>query len=316
MYSVLTTVSLPVLLVIGFIFFTISNLVSSRDFASYIWCASAGIAALFFGYMYSDVQVPIHAYGTMMLVGFIFGSLVLSRNCRQVGINKEFASDTAVMVLFAGIIGARLLYFVEDAASRQKLFEAPWTIIQIWEGGLTFYGGLIFAGFVLIYLCRKNKIPVMLFMDAVSPAIILGLAFGRIGCLLNGCCYGVETASSFSLQFPENVMTGVDHTIHVVPTQPISTAYSLLIFFVLLALFKRRKFDGYVFVWLGLLYSIARFIIEFWRGDNVEFLLGMTISQFISMIIFIMSVLFYFYLKKNGQGPTILPPEEEPQTDG
>lgn len=237
-------------------------------------------------------SIKIYAWGTMLAVALIVIYFLLSRRFKEEGINPDYVIDLILVTVVAGLVGARLAYVF--------LYEWPYysahplKILAIGEGGLAglvWYGG--FAGGLLaaIVYVRYRRLNFWALADMVSPYLALGYSIVRIGCFLNGCCYGKVTSSRWGVVFP-----GLDGLPHY-PTQLYSSAINLAIFLVLLYLYRRRTFTGEVFVaYLGL-YCLYRFVIEFWR-ENL--LIGgvLTVSQWISLGVFVVTWMLYWGLKK------------------
>ncbi|MFA5863237.1 MAG: prolipoprotein diacylglyceryl transferase [Phycisphaerae bacterium] len=146
--------------------------------------------------------IPIRSYGLMMMVGFLVALQLASRRARKCGANEEIVVNLCLLSLVSGIIGARIFYVVHNwtqfAAASNPLFAA----INLTSGGLEFYGGFLVAvASVIIYLWLKKK-SLRWYLDIMAPAIMIGLGFGRIGCFLNGCCWGAPTQCPLAIRFP------------------------------------------------------------------------------------------------------------------
>jgi phosphatidylglycerol:prolipoprotein diacylglycerol transferase len=238
----------------------------------------------------------VYSYGLMVAIGFAVATLLAYKHADEFGVNREKIIDFGIAILVGGIIGARIVYI---ALNFQYYVNNPLEIINLAKGGLVWYGAFIFGMISAAWYIRKNKMSFWATADLFAPYIALAQAFGRIGCFLNGCCYGSVAPSSFMLSvvFPgESVLR--------YPTQVFSTIMLLVIFFILRAWQKNRHFAGEIFLGYGLLYSTKRFAVEFFRGDYPKILYGLTISQLISAVIFITCAgLFayrYFNWKKNS----------------
>jgi len=144
--------------------------------------------------------LPIYGFGAMLFVTFVACYILLGRRAEREGIRKQFIHDLAIWIFVAGIIGARIVFMIQYQVPLQDFYK-------VWEGGLVFYGSAIggLVGFLLgwWFIIRKHGIDVWVLADVIAPAIALGLALGRIGCLLNGCCYGhVACADCPAVHFP------------------------------------------------------------------------------------------------------------------
>jgi len=222
--------------------------------------------------------ITIYSYGVMLTLAFGVGIYLARERALIVGISTKIIMDLGVYVLISSIIGARLLYVLTNLNEyKAHPLEAIFS-----RYGFVFYGGLILATTVGIWYLRRQKLPVWEIADISAPSIAIGQAIGRIGCFLNGCCYGKPTT------LPWGVMLLGKNPLEMTPihpTQLYSSVSDLIIFVILSCLWKRKKFDGQVFLSYLILYSIARFIIEIYRGDNPYIFLHLTLSQIISIFI-------------------------------
>lgn len=218
------------------------------------------------------------------------------------------------------VLGARGVHLL----SNYERYD--WGVLHVWEGGLAFYGGVILSGAVGLYFTRRSGLPMLRIADLVMPEVALGYGITRVGCFLNGCCYGIVAKDlPIAVTFPrlmndEFHLIGsppyLDHLSHgwvtetsdcslpVHPTQLYSVVWGLVLFGVLSWLWYRRRREGEVFAWFGLLYSVERFFMEFWRADNQrfepssEFLGWMTIWQWVSVGLFVGSAFFLLWVYK------------------
>ena len=229
--------------------------------------------------------LTVHWYGVMIALAFLAGLWTATRRARRENIPGEKIADVVLWLMAGSIIGARFAYvatYWKDEFAGQPLSE----IFMIQHGGLVYYGGLIGAGLAgSIYLCWK-KMPFWKTADALAPSIALGNVFGRIGCLLNGCCYGRACSLPWAIRFP------TDHVTHGAPVHPteIYDALDNFILYLLLAwLFRHKKFDGQVFATYLIGYAVTRTIMECFRGDyatgHIHF--GLTPGELVSIPIFI-----------------------------
>jgi len=230
--------------------------------------------------------LEIASYGTMVAIGALVGIYIASVRARRVGVNPNTILDLSLVVIITGLLGARLFFFLFDdwaELTSSGLAAGIKMFINFPSGGLSFFGALalgIPAGLIFLRLREKN---IWLVADVAMPSIALGVAFARIGCYLNGCCFGKVCASSFPLaqEFPLKSIPTEYHMAHghawpmtVYPTQFISSLYAFLIFVVLSFAFSRRRFDGQVFCLFGILYGLCRCGIEFLRADNALTVFG------------------------------------------
>jgi phosphatidylglycerol:prolipoprotein diacylglycerol transferase len=237
----------------------------------------------------------IYSYGALLALAFIAGTFLASLRAHKQGIDKNKIMDLSLYIAISSILGARIMF----VALNWGYYKAnPLDIIKLWEGGLVFYGGLICAFIVVVFFLIKNKMPVLKVLDIFAAPLALGIAIGRIGCFLNGCCYG-KISQRFGISYPalgnppafsQQVTDGLISThaqcsLPVLPTQLYLSAVCLIIFLILWRFEQRRHFQGFLFWIFILLYSFTRIIIEGLRYYDANFMLhGMSVSQLISLL--------------------------------
>ncbi len=240
----------------------------------------------------------IYSYGFFILLGFALTVLLAFLRMRrsEIKISFENVADLFFYTVLSTLVGARLLFvFINFNSYRNH----PMKIFKIWEGGLVFYGGFILAALVALGYMRRHRLPVWKLADLISPLIALGLSFGRIGCFSAGCCYGKETSLPWGVVFTDpNSLARLNVPIH--PTQLYEAFSGIVIFFILSEVEKRKTHDGQVFLLFLLLYSIIRFVIEFFRGDPRGFIFGdlLSTSQAIGLLVAIFSLFMLFFIEK------------------
>ncbi|MFP4522242.1 MAG: prolipoprotein diacylglyceryl transferase [Fibrobacterota bacterium] len=249
--------------------------------------------------------VPIHSYGFMLMLSFLFGIWLTAARASKYGIKKEHVTDLAFYIIIAVIIGARgyyvLLHYKEFIDNPGAIFNPLQNGKLVGIGGLVMLGGVILgaaAGFLFVYL---KKIPSLIMADSAAPAIASGVFLTRIGCFLNGCCWGVHTKSFLGVSFPASCPAGaVSGGAPVFPTQLFSSFNGLLIFIILLWAEKRWKtFHGFTFLLFLMLYSIHRFFIDYIRYyPECETFFGMTHNQIILLLTFSVSLGLFLKLRK------------------
>lgn len=225
--------------------------------------------------------ITVHGYGLMIAIGVIAAFFVAEYRAKRIGLDAQQVFPLGIACLIGGIVGAKVLYYITDL---KNIIADPSILLDFGDGFVVFGGilGGIFAGYLF---CRFRKLRFLKYFDLVMPSIALAQGFGRIGCLLAGCCYGEETKSTFSIVF-QNSLIAPNH-VHLIPTQPISSALDFVHFFILLFLAKRVKADGQIAGFYLIFYSAGRFVIEFFRGDLIRGTVGiLSTSQFISIFTF------------------------------
>jgi phosphatidylglycerol:prolipoprotein diacylglycerol transferase len=237
--------------------------------------------------------ITIYSYGVMVALAFIVGIIVALKQAKKEGINSEIVLDLVFWGLISSLVGARLLYVLINFSDYR---ENPLEIIMLQKGGLVFYGGLILAAMVGIGFLKKRGLEVWKIADLIAPSIVLGHSLGRIGCFLNGCCYGKEAPPPWGIKFLSQSSAGNGgHTL--IPIQLYSSLGLLILFFILRKRQEHKRFEGEIF-WLYLfLYSVLRFILEIFRGDPRGHILFFSTSQFIGIIVALVSLLILLKLK-------------------
>ena len=230
---------------------------------------------------------PVHAYGAMIALAFLSGLWTATLRARHEIISGETIGDVTLWIMIGTILGARAVYvatYWQDEFAGQPLSE----IFAIWHGGLVFYGGLIGAIVAGAIYLRWKKLPMWKIADVLAPSIALGSVFGRIGCLLNGCCYGRACELPWAITFPaDNPLHPPTTPVH--PTEIYDALLNLGLYFFLAWLFRRKKFDGQIFATYLICYAVTRSFVEYFRGDytNVHYHFGLTPAQLVSVPIFI-----------------------------
>ena len=145
------------------------------------------------------IHLTIRSFGLMMVIGFLMGFFLLGKLGRRISSNHQLITNLALYCLIAGVVGARVFYVVHHFSQMQRPLIS---MFAVWQGGLEFYGGVIFAIPVIVIYSRHYKLPIRPCLDIVAIALMLGLSFGRIGCFLNGCCFGKPTELPCAVRFP------------------------------------------------------------------------------------------------------------------
>ena len=252
-------------------------------------------------------NVGVHSYGLMILCALLAAFVVSSVRAKKIGIDPDNLPLMYLLVSVAGILGARLFYFL--FSDTEKFFNNPLIFFSGDEGGLVFYGGAIGGVLCGVVYCLLRKIPVWKMADIAGPSIMLGLALGRLGCFFGGCCHGgsieaevthtllsmkggsvvlIDHAPYLALIFVKGVGVGSIHGIPTYPTQLWEFTGALTLFFALSFMWKRlRYFDGQILATMMVLYAGLRSSIENFRGDSIRgtnVVQGLSTSQTISVV--------------------------------
>jgi len=247
--------------------------------------------------------LPVFGYGVMVFLGFLFGGWVAIRQAKRVGISSEAIWELVTWVFIAGVGGARIFYLVQKHRTVFAGVSGPQDflirIVNLADGGLVLLGGVLAVVAAVILFCRLRGISPLRMGDVLVAPFFIGLGFGRIGCLLNGCCFGDRCALPWSIHFPPGsaawgalvdrgfIDRAAESTYGLHPTQVYASITAFLLAALTAAYFRRRPYDGSVLVVGTLLYGVKRVILEFLRGDELgQFGTMFTISQWISAGIF------------------------------
>jgi phosphatidylglycerol:prolipoprotein diacylglycerol transferase len=208
--------------------------------------------------------IEIPAYGLMLVISFLAALWYVKRNAAKFGISAVLVENLAFYIMLGVIIGGRLLY----AAFHWSLYEHDILgVLRIWEGGMMFFGGFV-GGFLIgaLYI-RKQGISILKISDLVAPALGLGLFFTRIGCFLNGCCFGKPSVLPWAIRFPNECVAGASpvggQALH--PTQLYESAFGLALFFFLNNRLGKSHRKGAIFSQFLIYYGGFRFGIDFIR---------------------------------------------------
>jgi phosphatidylglycerol:prolipoprotein diacylglycerol transferase len=297
-----------------------------------------------------DFSFP--AYFVLLLTGFGFATAVAVMWARRIGQNPDVIVDLALASLLMGVIGGRVFHVLFDgffmdyvhlctdpslvdwkisrAACESPRYQGAWDAVKgvchpvqtdcwawakFWAGGLTYYGGFVFSAATGIWLLKRDKFPVWKACDLSAVGIAIGLGFGRIGCLLAGCCFGQPSDTPLSLVFPsrspasdaqfklELLTSPRFESLPVLPTQAMESLMSFgVAAFCMLYLQSRKKYDGQVFVAFLGLYAFGRFALEFFRADDRGGAVGLSTSQLIGLAIVATAIAIHRWrLKSSGR---------------
>lgn len=203
----------------------------------------------------------VYSYGLMLVLAFTVSYALLASEAKRQNINQNIIFNFAFIAFISGILGARIFYIIENIAYYRK---NPIEIIMLQQGGLSWFGGLLLGAFSGVAYLKNKKLSLYKVFDLTAPFVALAQGLGRIGCLLNGCCFGKT----------------------LIPVQIYSSLLLIFIFICLRFLQDRPHRPGQIFFTYLLLYSVKRFFIEFWRLDNEIIFLGLTLFQLLSIVIF------------------------------
>jgi phosphatidylglycerol:prolipoprotein diacylglycerol transferase len=252
-----------------------------------------------------------------MLLLACAGALWLAlRRARREGLDPAIIHGLVPWLFLGGLIGARLLYVIMHPSQ----VHGPGDLLKFWQGGIIFYGCIAGGlGGSLIYWAR-TRFPFLATADAVAPALALGIAVGRLGCFLNGCCYGAPCDYPWAVTFPAGSIPWVHEmqagliapdaarSLPIHPKQIYAALFGLGLLVLLLAYAPRRRRDGEVMVLLMIAYPITRFVLEFFRGDPDGLYAGLAISQYISIGLFALGMAAWTLVSRGGPANEMVRP--------
>ncbi|MDB4459114.1 prolipoprotein diacylglyceryl transferase [bacterium] len=250
-------------------------------------------------------NLAVHWYGMFMAIGLMVGLWAAGRRALQENISPDIITDSGLWIMGGAVIGARLFFIITHW--EQEFAGEPLSKMIFLRAGFVFYGGLIGASIAFILFTRKRKIPLWKLADIVAPSIPLGHAFGRLGCLMTGCCHGSTCDLPWAIEFPEGHASH-PHSVH--PTQIYEAILLLVLCAGLIWLWRRKKFDGHVFSVYLLVYACMRGFVELFRGDYPEnnYIGPLTPGQVTGIVIFTIGLALFLKL------PRILAPNPESAT--
>jgi phosphatidylglycerol---prolipoprotein diacylglyceryl transferase len=243
--------------------------------------------------------LPIYGYGLALAVGFMTGILLAQHDAKYFNIPEKKLESLFPSIIIFGAFGARLFHAVIERPG--YFMRHPLDFFKLWDGGVTFYGGLIFSILAAWYFAKKNKINFLNLIDFLIPYVALGQVFGRIGCFLAGCCYGLPTDLPWGIAVtnPLSATTPLGVPLH--PTQLYQVLWNLLTFIILYRTSFRKKFVGQSLLLYGIIYPIGRIIIEIFRGDSIRgFIIDgvLSTSQGLSLVILTVSIILYIRMHR------------------
>jgi phosphatidylglycerol:prolipoprotein diacylglycerol transferase len=259
---------------------------------------SAGV--VFMAWLWSRQSVTLHSYGLFLVIGFFLSTWLACLEARRRGYDPNIILDAAMPLLLISIALCRVLYFLVYPDQWRGFGE----FLQIWNGGLSFHGAIVGALGTLAYFSWSRKVPFGTLCDFVAPGMFLGYGVGRIGCFMNGCCYGHPTDLPWGVVFPEeanrSIMTPPSH-----PAQLYSTFLSLLVFAFLWNVRTKpafNKFPGQLALLMLAFYAVERFVMEIFRkGATAPLAFGLdwlTRAQFASIVGLVVLAGLYWVLSR------------------
>ena len=235
--------------------------------------------------------LTVYSYGFLVAVAFLSVYVLAQKKASQVGLSPGNLLDLLLVLFVSGVVGARFFYVLQHLEDFRGRW---WDSFMIQEGGLVWYGGFLIAattGFLTAYLRRW---PLLKLADFFTPYLALAQGIGRMGCFLNGCCYGKPSNVFWATRFSSDVARH--------PVQIYEAAASFLIFVFLFKFYEcpsKSRRTGIVFVLYLILYAVTRFGLEFFRGDQI--LIGrLSQPQWTSLALFLGALFLYGFIRKKS----------------
>ncbi|MBZ5513416.1 MAG: prolipoprotein diacylglyceryl transferase [Acidobacteriia bacterium] len=244
-------------------------------------------------------QLP--TYGVLLVTALVTAIYTAVREGKREGLESGRLLDFSTWLIVVALVGAKALMVLTDW---RFYWENPSEILSrstLLAGGV-FYGGFIAAVFFAVWYVRVYRLPLWKVFDIYAPGIALGLGIGRLGCFAAGCDYGKPTTSALGVVFKSRVaheVAGTPLGVRLHPTQIYESLACLLIFAILVWSFRTKRYDGQIFLRYITLYAVARFLIEFLRGDEDRgFVFNhlLSTSQFIALLALGAAAVLYWYL--------------------
>jgi phosphatidylglycerol:prolipoprotein diacylglycerol transferase len=269
-----------------------------------------------------SIGLRVPSFGLMLLLACIAALGLTAWRARREKLDPETVYELAVWLMSGGFIGARLLYIVAHPETIQSVGD----VLRVWQGGIVFYGCIIGGLIGSVIYWYRNPFPFRAMADTVAPALAIACAIGRVGCFLNGCCYGAVSDRPWAVTFPAGTLPwarhihdglippSATHSLPVQPAQLYAVADGLCLLALLTAFYPRRRRDGEVMALLMVTYPVTRFVIEALRGDEPAIIAGLTLSQAISVGVFLAGLAVWCYLSMQPVGRHADGAAEEPAT--
>ncbi len=248
--------------------------------------------------LFHVLGLPIYGYGLMLCLSMIVGRLLAVHLARREGLDGDLMGRATVWIMVSALVGCRLVY----VAGNLDQFANVLDVFAWWKGGIVAYGGFV-GGFVgTVVFCRLHRIPLLVWADCVVPALGLGTAITRVGCLLGGCDFGAPWNGPWAIRFPAGspavaqqvldglLPAGAAQSLPVHPTQVYESLVGLLLFALVMEIRRRKLVPGTAFAAFVVGYSVLRYAIEIVRGDERGAVGPFSTSQFLAVVTFLAAV--------------------------
>lgn len=232
--------------------------------------------------------IKVYGYGAMIALGIGAAILLLSKKAKEKNFNEDKIFNMIIFTVLGGVLGGKLLYIITEF---DYVMRDPSIIIREFGNGFVIYGAIIGGALTLYLYCKRNKWNILEILDMVVPGVAIAQGFGRIGCFLAGCCYGMETDLPIGVEFPEGSLA--PSGVHLHPTQIYSSIFDFALGIFLIYYAKKQSKNGKVAAAYLIIYSVGRFFVEMLRNDPRGAVGILSTSQFISIITLIIGLIIY-----------------------
>jgi len=241
--------------------------------------------------LFSIGSLTVYSYGFMVAMAVLLGLIWVGKAVKKKRLGTyDNVVDITVWLFIGGLIGARIFYIIVEFP---YYFQNPAAVFRLTDGGLSFFG-MLFGAYVLgLWYMKKAKLPTWKIADVIAVYLPLGYALARVGCLLNGCCYGVPSDLPWAFAIPT-----VDNLPRH-PTQIYAILISLITFVIIWLLRNHRHFPGFLFWLYVLLYTVGRFIVEAFRESQILAFGWLRFTQFFCLLVIIAVGIYLCYRLKN-----------------
>jgi len=247
--------------------------------------------------LYKIGPLTLRTYGLFLSISFLLGIALAVKRGEARGVDRKDVLDLCFAIMVSSIIGSRLFYILTHLG---EYAGNPLRVFSVWEGGLSMFGGVVIALVVSKLFMNRRGLSFANLGDIVAPSLMIGTVVTRIGCFMNGCCFGLPTESSLGIVFPPTCIAGsyfADIAIH--PTQIYASLSALAVFITLLVVDRLKLREGFLFGLMFVLYSIGRIIIEGFRfsEEGAVFLqmdVPITYNQLIAASLILLGLYFMF----------------------
>lgn len=256
---------------------------------------------------------PLHlrAYGLMLAIAFLVGTGIALREARRIGLDEDRLVTVILVTLIASILGARGLYVLEHIGE----FRHQWgSVLALWQGGLTLYGGVVGGAVAGLIAARQLGMPMWLVADALTPSFALGTMFGRVGCFLNGCCYGRPTRLPWGVTFPPESFAAQEFgPVPVHPAQLYFAFAGLVLFLITWGMRRRMQVPGTLFWSFVAMFALVRIPLDLTRAYEPEAVVfgvhgvPITESQLTSAVMMLFALLMMMRLRREGRAAAAPP---------